>query len=76
MTRLRRRMTEDLILRNRSPKTIRLSINGVADFARHFHTSPDRLGPEHLRSYLLHLVQERQVSSNVYRPARLALQFY
>src|SRR5205814_1901265 len=37
--------------------------------------SPDRLGPEHVRSYLLHLVQERQVSCNVQRQARLALQF-
>jgi hypothetical protein len=56
MTPLRRRMTEDLILHNRSPKTIRLYIHWVADFARHFHVSPDRLGFEHVRSYLLHLV--------------------
>ena len=76
MTPLRRRMTEDLILHNRSPKTIRLYINWVADFARYFHTSPDQLGPEHVRSYLLHLVQERQVSSNVHKQARLALQFF
>ena len=74
MTPLRRRMTEDLILHNRSPKTIRLYINWVADFAQYFHTSPEQLGPEHVRSYLLHLVQERQVSWNVHRP-RLALQF-
>jgi site-specific recombinase XerD len=76
MTPLRRRMTEDLILHNRSPKTSRLYINRVADFARYFHRSPDQLGPEHVRAYLLHLVQERQVSWNVYRPARLALQFF
>ena len=76
MTPLRRRMTEDLILHNRSPKTIRLYVNWVADFARHFHTSPDQLGPEHVRSYLLHLVQERQASWNIYRQARLALQFF
>ena len=69
-------MTEDLILHNRSPKTIRLYINWVADFARYFHTSPDQLGPEHVRSYLLHLVQERQVSCNVHKQARLALQFF
>jgi site-specific recombinase XerD len=75
MTPLRRRRTEDLILHNRSPKTIRLYVNWVADFARHFHTSPDQLGPEHVRSYLLHLVQERQVSCNVHKQARLALQF-
>ena len=76
MTPLRRRMTEDLILHNRSPKTIRLYINWVADFARYFHTSPDQLGPEHVRSYLLHLVQERQASCNVHKQARLALQFF
>ena len=75
MTPLRRRMTEDLILHNLSPKTIRLYINWVADFARYFHTSPEQLGPEHVRSYLLHLVQERQVSWNVHKQARLALQF-
>jgi site-specific recombinase XerD len=75
MTPLRRRMTEDLVLHNRSPKTIRTYINWVADFARHFHASPDRLGPEHVRSYLLHLVQERQASCNVQKQARLALQF-
>ncbi len=76
MTPLRRRMTEDLILRNRSPKTIRAYTGYVADFARYFQTSPDHLGPEHVRSYLLHLVQERQASWNIYKQARLALQFF
>jgi len=75
MTSLRRRMTEDLILHNLSPKTIRLYIKWVADFARYFRTSPEQLGPEHVRSYLLHLVQERQASCNVQKQARLALQF-
>ena len=75
MTPLRRRMTEDLILHNLSPKTIRLYVNWVADFARRFHTSPEQLGPEHVRSYLLHLVQERQASCNVQKQARLALKF-
>ena len=76
MTPLRRRMTEDLILRNRTPQTIRAYTGWVADFARYFHASPDRLGPEHVRSYLLHLIQERQASWNIYRQARLALQFF
>ncbi len=66
MTPLRRRMTEDLILHNLSPKTIRLYINQVADFARYFSTSPELLGPEHVRSYLLHLVQERHASWDVH----------
>jgi site-specific recombinase XerD len=76
MTPLRRRMIEDLILRNRTPKTIKAYTGWVADFARYFNASPDRLGPEHVRSYLLHLIQERQASWNIYRQARLALQFF
>ena len=75
MTPLRRRMTEDLTLHNLSPNTIRLYIRWVADFAQYFHASPEKLGPEHVRSYLLHLVQERQASCYVQKQARLALKF-
>ena len=75
MTPLRRRMTEDLILHDLSPKTSRRYIKWVADFAQHFHTSPDQLGSEHVRSFLLHLIQERKVSWNIHKEARLALQF-
>jgi integrase/recombinase XerD len=75
MTPLRRRMTEDLILHNLSPKTSRRYVKWVAEFARYFHTSPEQLGPEHVRSFLLHLIQERKVSWNIHKEARLALQF-
>jgi site-specific recombinase XerD len=75
MTPLRRRMTEDLTLHNYSPKTARRYIKWVADFAQHFHTSPEHLGPEHVRSYLLHLIQERKITWSVHREARHALQF-
>jgi site-specific recombinase XerD len=75
MTPLRRRMTEDLILHDLSPKTSRRYIKWVADFAQYFHTSPEQLGPEHVRSFLLHLIQERKVSWNIHKEARLALQF-
>jgi integrase/recombinase XerD len=75
MTPLRRRMIEDLTLRNRAPGTIREYVACVAEFARYFHASPEHLGPEHVRSYLLHLVQERQLSWSTYNQARCALQF-
>jgi integrase/recombinase XerD len=67
MTPLRRRMTEDLTLHNISPKTARRYIKWVADFAQHFHISPEQLGPEHVRSYLLHLLQERKMGSHYHR---------
>jgi integrase/recombinase XerD len=75
MTPLRRRMIEDLTLRNRAPRTIEVYTACVADFARHFHVSPEDLGPEHVRSYLLHLVQQRHVSWSVYNQSRHALLF-
>jgi Phage integrase, N-terminal SAM-like domain len=56
MSPLRQRMLEDLQIRNYSPHTIDGSLRYVAQFAKHFHTSPDHLGPEHIRTYQLHLL--------------------
>src|SRR5919108_5072198 len=62
MTPLRQRMCEDLQLRNYSPETIECYLRCVAHFAQYFGTSPEHLGPEHIRQYQLYLVQEKQVS--------------
>ena len=60
MTPLRQRMVEDMQLRNFSAQTIRAYLHCVAAFAQHFHTSPEHLGPEHVRTYQLFLVQDKQ----------------
>jgi integrase/recombinase XerD len=75
MTPLRRRMIEDMVLRNLSPLTIRIYVDCVARFAQHFRTSPERLGPEHIRAYLLHLVQDRKASWSYFNQTRCALRF-
>jgi integrase/recombinase XerD len=62
MTPLRQRMLEDMQLRNVSAHTMRAYLHCVADFARHFRTSPAPLGPEQVRTYPLFLVQEQQRS--------------
>lgn len=71
MTPLRKRYIEDLRLKNFSAGTIHVYVQAVAKFARHFGRSPDELGPEQVREYLVHLV-ERGVSRStcvVYRNA-------
>jgi integrase/recombinase XerD len=55
ISQLRRRMIEDMQLRNLSPVTQRCYVYAVAQFARHFNQSPDRLGLAEIRAYQLHL---------------------
>jgi integrase/recombinase XerD len=76
MTPLRRRMIDDMTLRNFTPATIRAYVRCVARLAGYFRCPPDRLGPEHVRSYLLHLLQERNVSHSYYKLTRCALRFF
>ena len=57
MTPLRERMIDDLKLRNRSPRTIEAYIFQVARFAKFYNRSPEKLGPEEVRAYQLHLIK-------------------
>lgn len=76
MTRLRQKMLEELQRRNYAKSTIRHYIRTVADFAQHFGKSPDKLKPDHLRSYQAYLLRDRKlaVESVVARVA--ALRFF
>ncbi len=75
MTPLRKRMMEELQLRNLSPMTANTYIHLVERFARYFNQSPARLGPEQVRQYLLHLIQEKKVVASTLLVNRSALRF-
>ena len=75
LTPLRQRMLEDLQIRNYSPHTVDAYLRSVAQFAKHFRTSPDRLGAEHIRTYQLHLLHQ-QVSESVFIQTVCALRFF
>jgi integrase/recombinase XerD len=75
MTTLRQRMQEDLRLRNFSERTVRHYTHTVAEFAKYFHKSPDQLGPEHIRTYLLYLLNERKLAWGTIQGTRSALKF-
>ena len=65
MTALRRRMLEDMRVRNLAPSTQKTYIEHVARFARYAGRSPAELGPDTIRAYL---TTERHVM-----PASLAI---
>ena len=52
---LRRRMIEDMTIRNLSPATQRSYISAVSKLSRHFGRSPDRLDVEDIRAFQVHL---------------------
>src|SRR4029453_14839796 len=76
MTRLRKRMLEELQRRNYSPNTIRPYLYAVEDFARFFGKSPDKLGQEQLRQYQLHLVNDSKLTVETISGRISAIRFF
>ena len=56
---LRRRMIEDMTVRNLSPATQRSYLHAVAKFSRYFSRSPDRLDIEDVRAFQVFLVSQK-----------------
>ncbi|QUN32219.1 site-specific integrase (plasmid) [Cupriavidus sp. KK10] len=62
MTPLRERMLRDMQIRNLADNTQRSYLLQVSSFARHFHRSPELLGPEEIRAWLIYLREERKLA--------------
>jgi integrase/recombinase XerD len=73
---IRQRMIEDMRLRNFSPHTQNAYVRAVALFTRHFMLPPETLTADHVREYLLHLVQKRHAAWSTYNQIRCGLQFF
>ena len=76
MTHLRKMMLEELERRNYSKGTIRYYLRFVERFAQHFGKSPDKLGPEHLRSYQAYLLKEQKLCPGSVEHPVAALRFF
>jgi hypothetical protein len=57
---LRKRMLDDLQLRNLSARTTQAYVGAVEGFAQCFQKSPQQLGVEQVRAYLLHLIRDNK----------------
>jgi integrase/recombinase XerD len=75
MTPLRQRMLEDMEIRNLSHNTQLSYLQQVSSFAKHFHRSPELLGPEEIRAYQVHLTTERKLASGTLCLIASALRF-
>jgi integrase/recombinase XerD len=75
MTPLRRRMIEDMQVRNLAPRTQVCYLEQVDRFARHFRTSPDRLGPPEIRAWQIYLAQDKRLAASSISVAVAALRF-
>jgi site-specific recombinase XerD len=75
MTELRQRMVEEMKIRRFSPQTQYGYIRSVEKFAQHFGRSPERLGRDEIREFLVYLVSEMGASYGMLSQYVCALRF-
>ena len=75
MTHLRKLMLDELQRRNYAQNTVRSYIHTVEGFAKYFRRSPDRLGPNHIREYQVHLFRDCKLSAGTIEGRTAALRF-
>src|SRR5262249_18215431 len=73
---LRKQMTEAMKLRGFSPRTQQSYLHAVTDLAKYYHTPPDQLDFEKIRSYVLYLTDERALSWSTCNVAVAAFRFF
>jgi site-specific recombinase XerD len=75
MTPLRQRMIEDLKIRDYSEHTVAAYVSAVYRLANFHHKSPEKLGREEIRAFLVDLVEEKKASWPYYKQVLAALRF-
>lgn len=76
MTELRKRMIQDMVLAGLAPGTQTNYASAVAQLARHYKVSPDRLSEEQVRQYLLDLVQVQRVARGTFNYKTAGIRFF
>ena len=75
MGKLHERMKADLTLKGYSPHTFAGYLPRCRKFAEHFNRSPEEMGEEEIRAFLLYLAQEQRVSPSLQKNYLVALKF-
>ena len=75
MKTLRERMLVDLQLSGAKPNTQRSYLREADNLAKYFNRSPEELGEDELKAYMLYLIKERHLSEGTFRFYVAALKF-
>ena len=75
MSPLRRRMLEDMKIRNLSDNTQLSYLQQVSSFAKYFKRSPEDLGPAEIRAYQVYVTEERRLAPGSLSIIAAALRF-
>lgn len=75
MSELRQRMIADMRSQGLSASTQEVYLQGVKALAAYYHRSPDVLGENEVRRYLLYLRDERGVARGTYAPHHGGIRF-
>jgi site-specific recombinase XerD len=67
MSKLKEQMKADLQLKGFKPNTQRTYLREVSNFARYFDKSPEELGKEEVKEYLLHLMNDKKLSQGTFK---------
>ena len=76
MTPLRRKMLEDMQLRDFAAKTQEAYLAAVKSLAGHYDRPPDLIAEKELRRYFLYLVNERKLSRSTVRQHLCGVKFF
>jgi site-specific recombinase XerD len=73
MNSLRQRFQNDMVLRGLAECTQVAYVDAVAKIANYYHRSPDQISPDEIKQYLLHLINDKHLSTSTTNQAGCAL---
>lgn len=76
MSKLKEQMKADLQLIGITPKTQNIYLREVSNLAKYFNKSPEQLEESEVKEYLLHLLNERNLSQGTYRFYVAGIKFF
>lgn len=76
MTKLRRRMDDDMVARGFADRTRESYLWAVTGLARFYHRSPDQISDAEIQAYLVHLLRDRQRSWSTCNVVANGLRFF